>query len=58
MHRFLRRGPERNRFGLMAGALLLLGLWVSVAQANWTGIEVSLVNTDSDWDFDGEMREA
>lgn len=39
-------------------ALLLLGFWVGAAQANWTGVEVSLVNTDSDWDFDGEAREA
>lgn len=59
MHGFHRRGSKRNRFGLMAGAVLLLpGLWVSVAQAYWTGVELSLANTDSDWDFDGETREA
>ncbi len=37
---------------------LLLGVCVNLAQANWTGVELSLSNTDSDWDFDGDTRES
>lgn len=39
-------------------ALLLLLAWINLASAQWTGVEVSLANTDSDWDFGGETRKS
>ncbi len=50
-----RAGQWRAGRGLVA---LLLIASPSAAPADWTGVEVSLGNTEADWQFDAETREA
>lgn len=40
------------------GLLLLLGLLAGTANADWSGISLNLGNTDADWKFRDENREA
>lgn len=48
-------GRSRARRGLVA---LILTACPAVAPAFWTGVEVSLGNTEADWEFDAETRAA
>lgn len=53
---------SRSRHFLLGGAaavaLLLLVSYSPGADAEWTGVSLNLSNTDSDWDFSGETRQA
>ena len=44
--------------GIAGGLLLLLAFHSGIAGAEWTGVTLDLANTDSDWKFRGQVREA
>ena len=54
-----RRGSRHfGRRAIVAGLLLTLFFHSGIADAEWTGITLDLANTDSDWKFRDQVREA